>query len=288
MSVPETYYEAVDTRLPGHGEDLPRLQRDQILIDGAPGEGQGLLLQIFTETVIGPIFFEIIERKGNEGFGEGNFRALFESIERDQIRRGVLTAMQRIPDYVPIAGSAHASQRVLHPSSSLTLQTRRGSSGRRSSPLPSAGVGPRRGTRCGVKLPPEYVGTTPPLPPRRSSSGRGPKSALGVEVAIDQFDERHRRVVAIAETGLDNAGVAAGPISIALGQCRQQLSASFSSPNWRSPPPRMQPAALAERDQPLDDRPQILGLWQGRADLLMLDQRGGEVSNIALRGLTCG
>src|SRR3954449_690700 len=91
MSVPETYYEAVDIRLPGHGEDLQRLQRDQILIDGAPGEGQGLLLQIFTETVIGPIFFEIIERKGNEGFGEGNFRALFESIERDQIRRGVLT-----------------------------------------------------------------------------------------------------------------------------------------------------------------------------------------------------
>src|SRR3954465_563884 len=90
MSVPETYHEAVDTRLPGHGEDLQRLRRDQILIDGAPGDGQGLLLQIFTETVIGPIFFEIIERKGNEGFGEGNFRALFESIEADQIRRGVL------------------------------------------------------------------------------------------------------------------------------------------------------------------------------------------------------
>jgi 4-hydroxyphenylpyruvate dioxygenase len=90
MSVPETYYEAVDTRLPGHGEDLARLRRDQILIDGAAG--QGLLLQIFTETVIGPIFFEIIQRKGNDGFGEGNFRALFESIERDQIRRGVLAA----------------------------------------------------------------------------------------------------------------------------------------------------------------------------------------------------
>jgi 4-hydroxyphenylpyruvate dioxygenase len=88
MAVPETYYEAVDARLPGHGEDLARLKRDQILIDGAPD--QGLLLQIFTETVIGPIFFEIIERKGNEGFGEGNFRALFESIEADQIRRGVL------------------------------------------------------------------------------------------------------------------------------------------------------------------------------------------------------
>jgi 4-hydroxyphenylpyruvate dioxygenase len=91
MAVPESYYEMVDARLPGHGEDLARLQRDRLLIDGAPGEGQGLLLQIFTDTVIGPIFFEIIERKGNEGFGEGNFRALFESIERDQIRRGVLT-----------------------------------------------------------------------------------------------------------------------------------------------------------------------------------------------------
>jgi len=90
MAVPETYYEAVETRLPGHGEDLARLQRGQILIDGAPAQGQGLLLQIFTETVIGPIFFEIIQRKGNDGFGEGNFRALFESIERDQIRRGVL------------------------------------------------------------------------------------------------------------------------------------------------------------------------------------------------------
>jgi 4-hydroxyphenylpyruvate dioxygenase len=90
MAVPQTYYEAVDRRLPGHGEDLARLGRDQILIDGAPA--QGLLLQIFTETVIGPIFFEIIERKGNEGFGEGNFRALFESIEADQIRRGVLAA----------------------------------------------------------------------------------------------------------------------------------------------------------------------------------------------------
>jgi 4-hydroxyphenylpyruvate dioxygenase len=59
-------------------------------MDGAPTEGQGLLLQIFTQNVIGPIFFEIIQRKGNEGFGEGNFQALFESIERDQMRRGVL------------------------------------------------------------------------------------------------------------------------------------------------------------------------------------------------------
>jgi 4-hydroxyphenylpyruvate dioxygenase len=95
MSVPDTYYQAVDARVPDHREDLARLRRDRILIDGAPGQGQGLLLQIFTETVIGPIFFEIIERKGNEGFGEGNFRALFESIERDQIRRGVLSPHAR-------------------------------------------------------------------------------------------------------------------------------------------------------------------------------------------------
>jgi 4-hydroxyphenylpyruvate dioxygenase len=92
QTVPDTYYEAVDARLPGHGEDLKRLAEERILIDGAPTKGGGLLLQIFTQTVIGPIFFEIIERKGNEGFGEGNFQALFESIELDQIRRGVLKA----------------------------------------------------------------------------------------------------------------------------------------------------------------------------------------------------
>ena len=92
QTVPDTYYELVDARLPGHGEDLKRLAADRILIDGAPTKGGGLLLQIFTQTVIGPIFFEIIQRKGNEGFGEGNFRALFESIELDQIRRGVLKA----------------------------------------------------------------------------------------------------------------------------------------------------------------------------------------------------
>ena len=92
QTVPDAYYEQIDTRLPGHGEDLARLAADRILIDGAPTEGGGLLLQIFTQTVIGPIFFEIIQRRGNEGFGEGNFRALFESIELDQIRRGVLKA----------------------------------------------------------------------------------------------------------------------------------------------------------------------------------------------------
>jgi 4-hydroxyphenylpyruvate dioxygenase len=89
---PDTYYDLLDARVPGHGENLQRLRADRILVDGAPTEGQGLLLQIFTQNMIGPIFFELIQRKGNEGFGEGNFRALFESIEADQIRRGVLPA----------------------------------------------------------------------------------------------------------------------------------------------------------------------------------------------------
>ncbi|AZN36489.1 4-hydroxyphenylpyruvate dioxygenase [Iodobacter ciconiae] len=92
LDTPDSYYDRTDARLPGHGEDLERLRKNRILIDGAPTEGGGILLQIFTETVIGPIFFEIIQRKGNEGFGEGNFKALFESIEDDQIRRGVLSA----------------------------------------------------------------------------------------------------------------------------------------------------------------------------------------------------
>jgi 4-hydroxyphenylpyruvate dioxygenase len=88
----ETYYDLVDKRLPQHGERLDELRRLRILIDGATHQGapNELLLQIFTTTVIGPIFFEIIQRKGDQGFGEGNFRALFESIELDQIRRGVL------------------------------------------------------------------------------------------------------------------------------------------------------------------------------------------------------
>lgn len=90
MSIPDTYFEMLESRIPNHGEDLSRLQLNKILIDGAPDDHQGLLLQIFTETVIGPIFFEIIQRKANEGFGEGNFRALFESIEQDQQQRGVL------------------------------------------------------------------------------------------------------------------------------------------------------------------------------------------------------
>ncbi len=89
QDTPDTYYEALATRLPGHREDAPRLARNRILLDGAPAKAE-MLLQIFTSTVIGPIFFEIIQRKGNQGFGEGNFRALFESIEQDQIRRGIL------------------------------------------------------------------------------------------------------------------------------------------------------------------------------------------------------
>ena len=90
QDTPDTYYEILPTRIQGHNEDIPALEQRGILMDGAPTEGQGLLLQIFTQNVIGPIFFEIIQRKGNEGFGEGNFKALFESIEIDQIRRGVI------------------------------------------------------------------------------------------------------------------------------------------------------------------------------------------------------
>jgi 4-hydroxyphenylpyruvate dioxygenase len=84
----ETYYELVDKRVPGHGHDLERMRKNRILIDG--NDQEGLLLQIFTANLFGPIFFEIIQRKGNEAFGEGNFQALFDSIELDQIRRGVI------------------------------------------------------------------------------------------------------------------------------------------------------------------------------------------------------
>ena len=85
----DTYYELIDKRIPGHGEEVAQLQQRKILVDGKKG---ALLLQIFSETQLGPIFFEFIQRKGDEGFGEGNFKALFESIELDQMRRGVLTA----------------------------------------------------------------------------------------------------------------------------------------------------------------------------------------------------
>ena len=94
-----TYYDLVNRRLPNHGENLDELKRLCILIDGATHQGapNELLLQIFTQPVIGPIFFEIIQRKGDQGFGEGNFRALFESIELDQVRRGVLKAEPETP-----------------------------------------------------------------------------------------------------------------------------------------------------------------------------------------------
>ncbi len=88
QDTPDTYYEGVEARVSGHGESLERMRKSRILIDGSAKDG--ILLQIFTRNVIGPIFFEIIQRKGNEGFGEGNFKALFESIELDQERRGVI------------------------------------------------------------------------------------------------------------------------------------------------------------------------------------------------------
>ena len=88
---PDTYYEMLEERLPGHGEPVEELQSRGILLDGSTTDGESkLLLQIFSKNLIGPIFFEFIERKRDEGFGEGNFKALFESMERDQIRRGVL------------------------------------------------------------------------------------------------------------------------------------------------------------------------------------------------------
>ena len=92
MQVPDTYFEMIATRIPAHEENLARMKKNKILIDGDMTAGiHNILLQIFTEPLFGPVFFEIIQRKGNQGFGEGNFQALFESIERDQIQRGVLS-----------------------------------------------------------------------------------------------------------------------------------------------------------------------------------------------------
>jgi 4-hydroxyphenylpyruvate dioxygenase len=92
MTAPnDVYYEMLAERLPNHGEDVAGLQARGILLDGSTaGERPRLLLQIFSQTLLGPVFFEFIQRKGDDGFGEGNFKALFQSIERDQIRRGVL------------------------------------------------------------------------------------------------------------------------------------------------------------------------------------------------------
>lgn len=89
LTVPHSYYEIVPARVPGVTEDLVEMEKLGVLIDG---EEEGYLLQIFSEEIVGPFFFEFIQRKGNKGFGEGNFKALFEAIERDQIKRGVLKA----------------------------------------------------------------------------------------------------------------------------------------------------------------------------------------------------
>jgi len=90
---PAAYYEMLDERLPGHGEEAGELQSRGLLLDGSTEDGkQRLLLQIFSQTLLGPVFFEFIQRKGDEGFGEGNFKALFESMERDQLRRGIIEA----------------------------------------------------------------------------------------------------------------------------------------------------------------------------------------------------
>jgi 4-hydroxyphenylpyruvate dioxygenase len=96
MTAPnDVYYEMLDARLPGHGQPVPALQSRGILLDGSTEGGKPrLLLQIFSETLLGPVFFEFIQRHGDEGFGEGNFKALFESMERDQLRRGVLQTEQ--------------------------------------------------------------------------------------------------------------------------------------------------------------------------------------------------
>ena len=88
---PATYYEMLDGRIPGHGENVGELQSRGLLLDGSVVDGKPrLLLQIFSDTQLGPVFFEFIQRKGDDGFGEGNFKALFESIERDQVQRGVV------------------------------------------------------------------------------------------------------------------------------------------------------------------------------------------------------
>jgi anti-anti-sigma regulatory factor len=100
MSAPnDVYYEMLQERLPGHGEPVVALQARGILLDGTTAGGDNrLLLQIFSQPLLGPVFFEFIQRKRDEGFGEGNFKALFESLERDQIRRGALVMAREFRD----------------------------------------------------------------------------------------------------------------------------------------------------------------------------------------------
>ena len=100
QDTPDTYYELLPERIKGHEESIPELEKRGIMMDGAPTEGQGLLLQIFTQNVIGPIFFEIIQRKGNEGFGEGNFKALFEIDRARPDAKGCPLTEAYICDYI--------------------------------------------------------------------------------------------------------------------------------------------------------------------------------------------
>ena len=105
---PDTYYEMLDQRLPNHGEPIDALKCRGILLDGSTQDGdKRLLLQIFSETLVGPVFFEFIQRKRDEGFGEGNFKALFESIERDQLSRGVINTV--VKNDMPIEESIEES-----------------------------------------------------------------------------------------------------------------------------------------------------------------------------------
>ena len=96
MTAPSaTYYDMLEERLPGHGEPVAELQKRGILLDGSTEDGDPrLLLQIFSQVMVGPLFFEFIQRKKDEGFGEGNFTALFKSLERDQMARGALEVAQ--------------------------------------------------------------------------------------------------------------------------------------------------------------------------------------------------
>ena len=103
---PATYYEALDERLPGHGEPVDELARRGILLDGATGDEQKLLLQIFSADLVGPTFFEFIQRKRDDGFGEGNFQALFEAIERDQLRRQDGAGGSAAPTAEPTVGKS--------------------------------------------------------------------------------------------------------------------------------------------------------------------------------------
>ena len=105
---PETYYEMLDERVPGHGEDASELKMRGLLLDGAVKDGKArLLLQIFSVAQLGPVFFEFIQRKGDDGFGEGNFKALFESIERDQVKRGALgSALGDVKDDAAVTAAA--------------------------------------------------------------------------------------------------------------------------------------------------------------------------------------